>query len=264
MDLFVAVGSLGKLATATNVETWQQRTSSFGNSSIYAVAFGDGKFIAGGSTGKMAVSENGINWTQVNSSFGSSVILDINFFEPYNLWIAVGGSGKLATSENGIDWVMRSSSFGTSFIRSIFSNSTQAIAVGDDGKLANSLNGLSWLQRNSSFSITSIYGVDGRENFYCAVGNTGKIGYSSNGTSWIQATYPTSFGTSGLRDIKAGTSNDSALLAAGFSGKLGTAFDVNFWSERVSTFGSSRINSIFYGENIAIAVGNAGKIAYSI
>jgi photosystem II stability/assembly factor-like uncharacterized protein len=263
-DIFVAVGAGGKLATAANLDTWTQRTSSFGTSSIYTVAFGDGKFIAAGSTGKMAISEDGITWIQVNSSFGSSVILDVSFYENNNLWVAVGGSGKLATSEDGENWVMRLSSFGTSFIRSLHSGSSSVLAVGNEGKLSTSTNGILWTQRNSSFSVTNIYSIHGSENFYVAVGDTGKIGYSSNSTSWVQSPAPTAFNVSGLRTVKIGIDESSSAIVAGFSGKLGTSFTGESWTLRSSTFGSTKINDLLFTNTYALAVGDSGKMAYSL
>jgi hypothetical protein len=133
---FVAVGSSGKLATSTNINTWTQRDSQFSGSNIYAVAYGDSQYVIAGSSGKLATSPDGINWTMRASAFGASTILAVTYAPSASLWIAAGGSGKLATSVDGITWTLRTSSFGTSFINGLYATNSLIIAVGYDGKLA--------------------------------------------------------------------------------------------------------------------------------
>jgi hypothetical protein len=267
-DEYLAAGSGGKIAKSTDVVAWTAKTGTFGTSSIYALEYGDGRYIAGGSIGKMSTSTDGDNWTEVVSSFGSSVILSIvyapNVGGPGGTWIAVGGSGKLATSIDGLSWTQRLSSFGISFIRSLYVGDNLIVAVGDDGKLATSTDGVSWTQRFSAFDITAIYDVAARGNEFVAVGDSGKISISNGGTSWSQVFPQTTFVTSSIRAIAVGSGDNDPFLAAGAAGRLATSFDKFVWVQRVSQFGSSGINDLYVGPNIAIAVGNSGKISYSI
>lgn len=260
---YVAVGSSGKLATSGDFDNWTQRDSAFAGSNIYCIAWGDGQYVIGGSSGKLATSPDGINWTIRTSSFGASVILAVTYSTSASLWIAAGGSGKLATSVDGISWTQRTSSFGTTFINGLWSSPTLTVAVGFDGKLATSTNGVNWTQRGSSFLSSVIYGVTSNPtgSRYVAVGDSGKIATSTNGTTWTQAFPATSFGGSAVRSVSA---NSEIYVAGGSAGKVGTSLDGNAWIQRVSQFGLDNINGVYVGPTVAIAVGNNGKIAYSI
>jgi len=76
---YVAVGDYGPtgykkgtIAFSTDANNWTTVTdSTFGTTTISALAFGNGKFLAGGSIdGKMAYSTDGVIWTAVaDSSF---------------------------------------------------------------------------------------------------------------------------------------------------------------------------------------------------
>jgi hypothetical protein len=59
-------------------------------------------------------------------------------------------------------------------------------------------------------------------------------------------------------------SQDGTYLAGGATGKLATSFDGNAWIQRVSSFGTSNINGVFIDNDTALAVGAAGKLAYSV
>lgn len=259
----VAVGSSGKIATSTDSGiNWTQQVSPFQTSNIYSVAYGDGIYLAGGSTGKMARSVDGENWVLVPSTFGASAILGIAYLPFASLWVAVGASGKLATSLDGNSWLQRASSFGTTFINSVYSAADIAIAVGYDGKLATSNNGVDWTQRGSSFVTSTIYDVvaDPSGTEYVAVGDSGKVAVSSNATTWAQIFPTSSFGSSSIRAVAA---FGDSYTAAASAGKIGTALEPDFWTQRDSTFGLSAINDVLIYDNIGIAVGNDGKIAYS-
>ena len=261
---YVAVGSSGKIAISDDSGiNWAQQASPFQSSNIYAVAYGDGIYVAAGSIGKMAISVDAVNWSLVNSTFGASAILGISYLPFASLWVAVGASGKLATSLDGNNWLQRSSSFGTTFINSVYASIDKAVAVGYDGKIATSPNGVNWTQRGSSFVTSTIYDVvsrpDGSE--YVAVGDSGKVATSSDAETWAQIFPTSSFGSSSIRAIDA---TQDSYTAAASAGKIGTALEPDFWTQRTSTFGLSAINDVLISNSLGIAVGNDGKIAYSI
>jgi photosystem II stability/assembly factor-like uncharacterized protein len=263
----VAVGSSGKIAISDNTaDNWTQVSSPFSGSNVYSVAYGDGLFVAGGSIGKLATSPDGETWTLQDSGFGASTILGITYASVGSTWVIVGSSGKLATSIDALSWTLRASSFGSTFINEVFAAPDIVIAVGYDGKLASSPNGTVWTQRASSFVNSTINGVTvSADNAqYVAVGDSGKVAYSANGTSWTQIFPQSSFGAS---SIKAIVSTDETYLAAGSAGKLANALSPipESWKQRDSTFGLDSINYLLQINNeIAIAVGDEGKIAYSL
>jgi hypothetical protein len=77
LDLYVAVGNTGKIATSTNTQNWTQRTSTFGENSVFCVAYGNNLYVAGGSSGKLATSVDGVTWTARSSGFGATPILAV-------------------------------------------------------------------------------------------------------------------------------------------------------------------------------------------
>lgn len=263
-SLFVAVGSSGKIAySLDSAFAWTQTLNPFSGSNIYAVAYGNGIFIAGGSSGKLATSTDGITWVQRASSFGAGAILGIAYSSAASTWVAVGSSGKLATSLDGIDWIQRPSSFGASFITSVSASPDLLIATGYDGKIATSPNGTTWTQRASSFVLSTIYDsvYSNSESIYVAVGDSGKIATSSNGTSWTQIFPSSSFGASSIRGV---ADTEDSLVAVASAGKIGTAIIPVTWAQRASTFELDTINDVYAKKGLAVAVGNAGKIAYSV
>jgi hypothetical protein len=111
---------------------------------------------------------------------------------------------------------------------------------------------------------SSIYAVasDTESGRFVAVGDSGKIAYSANGLSWTQAFPATSFGNSIVRAVDATT---EVYVAAGALGKLGTSYDANIWSQRNATFATNNINGVYIDNRaVAVAVGNSGRIAYSL
>jgi len=259
----VAVGSSGKIAKSVDAGlNWTQQVSPFSESSIYAVSHGDDTWVAAGSFGKMATSPDGENWTLVNSTFGASAVLGIDYLPFASLWVAVGASGKLATSVDGSQWLQRASSFQTTFINSVHASVNLAVAVGFDGKIATSPNGVTWTQRASSFITSTIFDVASKPDAseYVAVGDSGKVAVSSDAETWTQIFPTSSFGSSSIKGIAAVEDSYTAVASAG---KIGTAFEPDFWTQRNSTFTLSSINDVIIANNIGVAVGNNGKIAYS-
>jgi photosystem II stability/assembly factor-like uncharacterized protein len=110
---------------------------------------------------------------------------------------------------------------------------------------------------------SNIYGITAKPNAtqYVAVGDSGKIATSANGTSWTQVFPNTSFGGSTINSVAA---NEDSYVAGGSAGKIATAFNPTSWSQRISNFGLDTINDVYLDNNVGIAVGNNGKIAYSV
>ena len=57
---------------------------------------------------------------------------------------------------------------------------------------------------------------------------------------------------------------DGTYLAGGATGKLATSFDGIGWLQRTSQFTTSNINGVFIDNDTGLAVGNSGKISYSV
>ena len=238
--MYVAVGTVGKMATSTDGITWTAVTTTlFDNiiggttvkSVIYAIAYGNGKFVAGGQFGKMAVSIDGTTWTAVTDSTFTiySIVYDNGKF------VAGGNNGKMATSTDGTTWTaVADSTFGTSTINAIAYANGKFVAGGTDGKMATSTNGETWTAvADSTFGTESysdtINAIAYGNGKYVAVGTDGKMAISTDGITWKAVT------------------NMS-------------------WASTVvtqSVFGySDTIYAIAYGNGKFVAGGSGGKMAY--
>jgi hypothetical protein len=109
---------------------------------IYAIAYGGGKFVAvGGSSGGLglgtaAYSTDGVNWTAVSdTTFGTRRINAIAYGG--GKFVAVGYSGRAAYSDDGINWTAVSdTTFGTREIYAIAYGANKFVAVGNNNTIA--------------------------------------------------------------------------------------------------------------------------------
>jgi len=289
-EKYLVVGDAGKMSISSTISSgWSLvANSSFGTAKIVTVSYGNNLFVAAGAVGKLATSVNGINWTQRSSSFGSATIMSVAYSSAFNKWYAVSNDGKIGTSVNGISWTLIATPFSSTQINTVYvgkiytisstefdinglpivtySGQDIVVAAGYEGKLATFTAGdNAWILRESGFVTDTIYDISSDvENRYVAIGDLGKVAISNGGTVW-QSAYPsTSFGSSTIRTISVAPIYGTAFVAAGAVGKLATSYAGASWDQRTSSFGSSTINSILVTEDRAVAVGNAGKIAYSL
>jgi hypothetical protein len=94
------------MAYSTDGANWTAvANSTFGNTNINAIAYGNGKFVAGGDSGKMAWSADGVTWKAIaNTAFDSRAIRAIAYGN--GRFVAGGGvgwppDGKITWSEGG-------------------------------------------------------------------------------------------------------------------------------------------------------------------
>lgn len=153
-NLFVAAGDAGQLYTSSDGKTWTSRTSAFGGSSIYSVAYGNSLWVAVGTSGLISTSPDGITWTARTSGLNTGDIWKVIYAN--SLWVAVG------------------------------QNTTSTAAFG----ITTSTDGLTWTAR----SVTGTIGTLGLDvayggGYWVAGGtsSTNNIAYSTNGTSWTAA-----------------------------------------------------------------------------
>lgn len=287
---YVAVGDAGKVSISSDISSgWSLiANSSFGTGKIVTIGFGNSLFVAAGAIGKLATSTDGINWTQRSSAFGSATIMSIAYSNAFNKWYAVSNDGKIGISTNGTSWTLIATPFSSTQINTVYvgkiysisstqfdinglpiityTNQDIVLAAGYEGKLATfTAQDDAWILRESGFVTDTIFDISSDvENRYVAIGDLGKVAISDGGVTW-QSAYPsTSFGSSTIRTISVAPIYGTAFVAAGAIGKLATSYVGSSWDQRTSSFGSSTINSILVLEDKAIAVGNAGKIAYSL
>jgi hypothetical protein len=255
--------------------------SKFGDSNIYAIAYGGGKFVAGGASGKMAYSSDGVNWTAVADSKLTAPINAIAYGN--NKFVAVGDLGKIATSPDGVNWTAVTTTafdydYLSGYIPKIGQADINAIAFGNGIFVAGSGNsgyggcitatssdGASWtIVSNSTFGpptellVHDVYepidAIAWGNNKFVAVGSSGKMATSPDGVTWT-AVGDSKFGTS---DITAIAYGGGKFVAGGRdSKKMAVSTDGVNWTAVSSTTFGTVLNSVIF----AIGWGNGKFVA---
>jgi len=288
---FVAGGRDGKMAVSTDGITWTAVSdSTFGTSVITVIAYINDKFFVCGSSGKIATSTDGETWTAVTQSvFGSSD--DINAIAYGNGKFVVGGSkGKMATSTDGETWAAVSNSNFTSShnIRTIAYGNGKFVAGGGSGgslsgygRMATSTDGETWTVVSSFNSnseknwINNITFCNGKF-FVSGYNDDYKLLYSTDGETWTAVSNSTFFGSYDINSIIYGNGKFVAVYSGDnrtVGSKTATSTNGEIWTTFIGVgdlFGYSydgwsykgTISSITYGNNMFVAVGYSGKMAY--
>lgn len=260
---WIAVGDTGKLRRSTDGITWTTQNSTFGTTTINAIAYGN-IWIAAGNTGQMRLSTDSVNWTTQNSTFGTS---NINALAYNNgLWLAVG-SAAIRTSTNGLTWVT---------VNSTDTNTYSEIAYGG-GKWV--IAGSSGTVRVSTDTVTWVTGTVANNAGWRGIAYGNGMWVLGGGTSGIPGSTVTQQSTDGITwtSLSMGWDNTGfayepgpyAIAYANGVWFAGGAPNYDMYKStngvnwlRVATFtpSSSRspIRSIAYGGGMWVAVGSYG------
>ena len=222
--------------------------STFGTTSIRAIAYGNNRFVAVGDEGKMAYSDDGENWTAAADSIiwkwkydsSTTVYTAAIFAIAYDngRFVAGGGRGKMAYSDdNGVTWKAVADS---KFPSMIVSSQT----VADD------------------LNIRAIAYGDGR---FVAGGGAGKMAYSTDGANWTAVADSTFYAGGATANYIYGIAyGNNRFVAGGFSGQMAYSTDGETWTAVAdSIFGTDNIYGIAYEGGRFVAGGSRGKMAYA-
>ena len=226
----------------------------FGTGSISGVAYGNNTWVAVGSDDKIAYStDNGVNWTGVTDGPGAGK--SGYFTHAYsaaafgnNRFVAVGERGQIVYSaDNGKSWTAvpagNKGGFGNNWVLGIAFGGGRFVAVGNNGKIAYSTDGERWVPvaaaNNGGFGSSNIRGIAFGNNRFIAVGAGGKMAYSTNGERWTAITtknsiLPMSNSVFGLVNnhinaVAYGDYGDSKWVAVGQGGKMAYSVDGISW-----------------------------------
>ncbi|GAB6393449.1 MAG: hypothetical protein MdMp014T_2822 [Treponematales bacterium] len=167
------------------------------SSSIYDIAYGNGKFVAVGIAGQIAYSTDGSTWTAAkNNGFRLSdskvegVIYGGNKFVAWGSRDSVISNGRITTwrdvvySSDGVYWTRANSANLTEEISDIAYGSGKFVAV-SAGQMAYSSNGSTWtLITDSALEGISFSSITYGAGMFIAVGSSGRTAYSSDGITW--------------------------------------------------------------------------------
>ena len=188
-------GFLGKIIYSDdNGASWTEvLNTTFDDTNIYSIAYGNNKWVAGGGNGKIAYSIDGVySWTSVTDSKFNNFDMIITIGYGNDRFIAVNTTGKTVYSNNGETWTefsMNIINFGN--ISAIVYRNNRWVAGGSN--MAYSNNGINWTQvTNSTFGINNGYinDIAFGNNKWVAVGRSpvtmaspsalGKISYANH------------------------------------------------------------------------------------
>ena len=240
------------------IATWTTRTSNFGTTQIFSVAYGNSLWVAGGKSGQLRTSTDAITWTTQTSNFGNTGIDSIAYGN--SLWVAGGYAGQLRTSTDAITWTTRTLNLGNQRIQSVAYGNNLWVAGATNGQLRTSTDAITWTTQTSNFGSSAIFSVAYGNNLWVAGGYNGELRTSTNAITWTTRT--SNFEESYSRILSVAYAN-SLWVAAGYYGLLSTSTDAITWVTRTSNFGTSPIQSVAYGNNLWVAGGNYGELRSS-
>jgi hypothetical protein len=183
--IYVAVGQSGVLYSSTNSgSTWTSRTSQFGTSSIYSVAFGNGIFVAVGESGKISTSTDGITWTARTANVSTNNLWDVKYLNGNFVAVGLGaggGTGGVTTSTDGITWTKRTTPASTSSeLLSVTYGNGYYVAVGSFNTTAGiySTNLSTWTGLPTSLAARQVY-IDYQNSKFMTWAEANTTGYTT-------------------------------------------------------------------------------------
>ena len=280
LNIYVAVGQSGKIATSPDGNVWTQQTAMFSSTQVLDVVWADGPklFFAGGQNGNFAYSANGTAWTEsviaqvaiAGTSYNINAVL---WSEELEMVVCATNGGTIAySSDYGVTW--SASAFvlsGQSFLGGCYASGLNKFFLcAGNGEIYYSTDASNWTAATTpSFGGDAVYWIVYSEPLakLVAVGGafaTPKIAYSTDGITFTQA------GTIALTGARATYVDYSPELnqfvAVGSAGQIAFSSDGDTWTlAGTPSFAASPISDVCWsplqGEFIAVA--NAGKIAFS-
>ncbi|HEY5583677.1 MAG TPA: hypothetical protein VIK78_04195 [Ruminiclostridium sp.] len=232
-NLYVAVGSKGKILTSTDGVGWTNSQSGT-NKTLQSVTWGREQFVAVGDEGIILTSKDGINWIPVNSVINAS-FLKVKWTG--SMYIAVG-NGRILTSSDGEVWtekkvpVLRINNVSDDKIpyniSDVLWDGMQYIATGGGNFILTSTNLDNWVVRVPDSRGTGMFcNLAWTGKRYVAVGDHLAMITSLGGHSWTNE---------GVRINKIESVDDSYTLC---------------------------LNSVIWGQDKFIVVGQRGLILAS-
>lgn len=197
VNLIVAAGESGQLATSPNGIDWTLRTSSFSTSIIYGVAYGNGTWVAVGQAGKLATSTDGVTWTQRTSG----VAVDIYAIAYGNgTWAYLDTNGGIRTATDPTStWTSRTSTLTSGNQNMIYYDPAEPIWVagadsGTTGALASSTDAITWTARTSALNLlTGVAFISNSTVLAMAslvnISLVYDVQTSTNGTTWTDRAF---------------------------------------------------------------------------
>jgi hypothetical protein len=285
---FIATGNNGSAWYSNDGVTWTASSdkTALGTSNLSGLTFGNGKFFTTGGSGNnknWAYSTDGDIWTATGSADPDT---GTNFNAKglaygKGVYLIGGSGGRIAYSSDLASWTTlaaEATTFnkegGNGFVNAIAFDDSKFVASGSDyGHMAYSTDGINWTgiaQTEAIFNgwINSIAYGGGRFVAVGAVnGDSSGIAYASASdiTNWTLVANSPFSGPDAPSEIYAIAYGNGYFVAApSRSSKAAYSSDGITWTAIAdTTFNTSGINGIAYGNGKFVIVGGDGKAAYA-
>lgn len=176
--VFARVGGFSCMVLLSPDGTHWACQNSGTSSSLYAIAFGNGRFVAVGNEGAVVTSADGASWKVVNA--GTEERLRSIVFAK-GMFVAAGYNGAIVTSRNGLVWKVRNSGSDDRLHGVTFGND-RFVAISKNGQIISSANGKKWNR------LTALAGtfraISYEEGTFSAKTGEGRILTSVDGLTW--------------------------------------------------------------------------------
>lgn len=248
-DRIVVVGAGGIIASSTNFSAWKMTERV---STLFGVAYGNGKFFAVGQNGAGFVSSDGQSWTPISSAVTSVHANDVAYAN--GAFTIVGNSGAVASTTGETFWSWFNSGT-TEALRAVVHARGDFVAVGNQGVVLTSRDGFAWVDR-TPLIFENMQGIAYGSGVFVAVGDFGGALTSQDGRHWTVL-------DAAIQDsLLAITYGGGSFVAVGRLGTLWTSSDGFQWTHRNSGT-QADLFGIAYHKSRFVAVGNAGTILQS-
>ena len=159
---------------STNLTSWNNiPTSNIGvSTTLWDIAYGNGKYVACGTSNAILTSDNGISWSNTSTLTGTFYSVDY-----CNGLFLLSAGGNIYSSTNGINWTLRSTGAAGGTIYGFAYHAPYYIAA-SSGAILYSTNAINWIPVRHNLD-TSTKRVTSGDNKVVFCGTNGKIVYST-------------------------------------------------------------------------------------
>lgn len=274
-NLYVIVGTSGKIATSPDGATWTLRANPFNgfNTFIGGVIWDGTQFIAVGNdtVGRVGKSTDGITWTVATLptnaanaaqgiAFGNSVYV-ITQNSPGNL---IAGQGNYWTSADAVTWTAQNSydndGFGSILFDGVdFVAAAQSAGTGS-AQVAYSTTGVTWTQNPvTSFpaSVTGFISAQGTGLYLVASNSTDQVEKSSSRV-WAGTPENPGLDAGGLGGIAYG---GGVFVAVDGVGQAASTVNGSTWTPENPLLGGNFGAFVAFGGGLFLTGGGAGALS---
>jgi len=183
-NVWAGIDASGQLVVSSNRLEWRPVPADHAGS-LYAVAYGNGRFVAVGDEGTLLTSTDGAQWTRGNSAT-DDCLRGVAFGN--DAFLAVGKCGTVVSSKDGLRWHFAGASLR---LKALAFGQGCFVAVGQNsGDILTSANGLTWKKRRSGATkrLARVAFVDG---IFVAFDASHNRFTSGDGIAWASHSHET-------------------------------------------------------------------------